>query len=63
MLGALPPGCAFNPRCPDRFERCTNSPPPTYAVGPDHSARCYLHDPVGRQSSVVSRQPTVDGGR
>jgi oligopeptide/dipeptide ABC transporter ATP-binding protein len=44
MLGALPPGCAFNPRCPDRFERCTSAPPPEYLVGPEHSARCYLHD-------------------
>ena len=24
LLGALPPGCAFNPRCPDRFEPCTD---------------------------------------
>jgi oligopeptide/dipeptide ABC transporter ATP-binding protein len=63
MLGALPPGCAFNPRCPDRFERCTNAPPPTYAVGPDHRARCYLHDPAGRRPPVSSHQPAVDGGR
>ena len=45
MLGALPPGCAFNPRCPDRFDRCTTAPPPEYDVGPEHGARCYLHDP------------------
>ena len=45
-LGALPPGCAFNPRCPDRFEPCTSAPPPEYGVGPEHSARCYLHDRV-----------------
>jgi peptide/nickel transport system ATP-binding protein len=44
MLGALPPGCSFNPRCPDRFEPCASTPPPEYAVGPDHLARCYLHD-------------------
>jgi oligopeptide/dipeptide ABC transporter ATP-binding protein len=44
MLGALPPGCAFNPRCPDRFAPCTVEPPPAYPVGADHSARCYLHD-------------------
>ncbi len=42
-LGALPPGCAFNPRCPDRFERCTTAPPDDYVTGPDHSAKCYLH--------------------
>jgi oligopeptide/dipeptide ABC transporter ATP-binding protein len=44
-LGDLPPGCAFNPRCPERFDRCTLDPPPNYSVGPDHAARCYLHDP------------------
>jgi peptide/nickel transport system ATP-binding protein len=44
MLGALPHGCAFNPRCPERFEPCTGSPPPDYAVGVDHRAKCYLHD-------------------
>jgi oligopeptide/dipeptide ABC transporter ATP-binding protein len=44
MLGALPPGCAFNPRCPDRFEPCTGSPPPDYPVGAEHGAKCYLHD-------------------
>jgi peptide/nickel transport system ATP-binding protein len=43
QLGALPPGCAFNPRCPDRFEPCTSAPPPDYPVGPGHRARCYLH--------------------
>jgi peptide/nickel transport system ATP-binding protein len=44
LLGALPPGCAFNPRCPDRFEPCTGAPPDDYGVGPDHEAKCYLHD-------------------
>jgi peptide/nickel transport system ATP-binding protein len=44
LLGALPPGCAFNPRCPDRFDRCTTSPPPDYAVGPEQTAKCYLWD-------------------
>jgi oligopeptide/dipeptide ABC transporter ATP-binding protein len=43
-LGALPSGCAFNPRCPDRFDPCTVDPPPDYVVGPEHEAKCYLHD-------------------
>jgi oligopeptide/dipeptide ABC transporter ATP-binding protein len=54
LLGALPPGCAFNPRCPDRFDPCTDAPPPAYAVGPNHSARCYLHDP-SRLATTASR--------
>jgi oligopeptide/dipeptide ABC transporter ATP-binding protein len=47
MLGELPSGCAFNPRCPDRFEPCTAEPPPAFAIGPDHAARCYLYGPAG----------------
>src|SRR2546422_3899148 len=37
LLGALPPGCAFNPRCPDRFEPCTTAPPPDYPIGADQT--------------------------
>ena len=44
-LSALPPGCAFGPRCPDHFERCDTEPPPLYDIGPNHRARCYLHAP------------------
>jgi peptide/nickel transport system ATP-binding protein len=47
VLGALPAGCGFHPRCPDRFDPCSSAPPPEYAVGPGHTARCYLHDTVG----------------
>ncbi len=49
-LGALPPGCAFNPRCPDRFEPCTTAPPPDYVVGEGRTAKCYLHDPATGRS-------------
>jgi peptide/nickel transport system ATP-binding protein len=52
-LGALPAGCAFHPRCPDRFEPCTSAPPPEYAVGQGHGARCYLHD--SHRSPAVRR--------
>ncbi len=44
-LANLPPGCAFEPRCPKRFDRCTSAPPPSYEVGPSQRARCYLYDP------------------
>ena len=37
LLGALPPGCAFNPRCPDRFEPCTSRRRPT--IRPDRIRR------------------------
>jgi len=45
MLGNLPRGCAFHPRCPDRFDRCTTDRPGDYAVRPEQTAKCYLHDP------------------
>jgi oligopeptide/dipeptide ABC transporter ATP-binding protein len=44
LLGDLPPGCAFNPRCPDRFDPCIIAPPPDYPAGPAQTAKCYLHD-------------------
>jgi peptide/nickel transport system ATP-binding protein len=43
ILGELPPGCAFSPRCPDRFDPCTTAPPPDFPVGAGHDAKCYLH--------------------
>jgi oligopeptide/dipeptide ABC transporter ATP-binding protein len=56
LLGALPPGCAFNPRCPDRFEPCTGAPPPDYVAGPSQTAKCYLHD---TQRAVRDRQAAI----
>jgi oligopeptide/dipeptide ABC transporter ATP-binding protein len=41
-LDQIPPGCRFAPRCPDAFERCRSERPPDYAVGPGHSASCFL---------------------
>jgi oligopeptide/dipeptide ABC transporter ATP-binding protein len=63
ILGALPEGCAFNPRCPDRFDRCTTAPPPDYEVGVGRTAKCYLHDPEAarpepRAASPESRAPS-----
>jgi len=52
MLGELPSGCAFNPRCPDRFEPCTAETPAAFAIGPDHAARCYLYGPAGSMRPI-----------
>jgi peptide/nickel transport system ATP-binding protein len=40
-LAAIPPGCAFAPRCPQTFERCGERPP-LIAVG-NRSAACWLY--------------------
>jgi peptide/nickel transport system ATP-binding protein len=41
-LDALPPGCAFEPRCAYRQEPCSAKMPGLRAAGPDHFARCIL---------------------
>ena len=41
-LTALPPGCAFEPRCPLRVAECTAAMPELRDAGPDHRARCIL---------------------
>ena len=41
-LTAIPPGCAFNPRCPQSFERCTRERPSPLADGANLVA-CWLY--------------------
>ncbi len=41
-LARKPAGCAFYPRCAVRQEICATEQPAATAVGPDHSARCWL---------------------
>ena len=41
-LDALPPGCAFEPRCALRREECKLKVPEMRAAGPEHGARCVL---------------------
>jgi oligopeptide/dipeptide ABC transporter ATP-binding protein len=36
-------GCAFAPRCPERFAPCEGSTPPLFAAG-DVRVRCFLYD-------------------
>jgi len=47
-LVALPPGCAFAPRCAYAFERCPTAPPPLESVEPGHLRACYYDGPLGR---------------
>jgi len=39
---ALPPGCAFHPRCPLVVDRCRVEAPPEVRVAVAHHARCWL---------------------
>jgi oligopeptide/dipeptide ABC transporter ATP-binding protein len=48
-LGALPPGCCFEPRCPNRFEPCPKAHPgfTVFQRGTElQTVKCYLHGPA-----------------
>jgi peptide/nickel transport system ATP-binding protein len=42
-LNAIPPGCAFNPRCPDATDRCRTERPTLMTAGATQAA-CWIHD-------------------
>lgn len=42
---ALPGGCAFHPRCPERLERCSSEEPPPVRIGERHEVRCWARAP------------------
>jgi oligopeptide/dipeptide ABC transporter ATP-binding protein len=46
--GNLPPGCAFNPRCPECFEPCSEERPELTDDGHGHWVACHLQDKVGK---------------
>ena len=45
-LNAIPQGCAFNPRCPQRFDRCTQDRPGLLPAGATRAA-CWLYAQTG----------------
>ena len=49
-LNAIPPGCAFNPRCPRVFDRCRRERPDLMAAGATQAA-CWLHAAPVRQAA------------
>jgi peptide/nickel transport system ATP-binding protein len=42
QLTALPPGCAFEPRCELRRAECATAVPAFRIISGDHAARCIL---------------------
>jgi oligopeptide/dipeptide ABC transporter ATP-binding protein len=52
-LAALPPGCAFGPRCASAFERCRMTEPPAFANGDGRIARCWLAAPEAAASEAA----------
>ena len=60
-LTAIPPGCAFNPRCPRAFERCPVERPDLLPAGATRAA-CWLHALAaagGGMSAVPSRRSST----
>jgi peptide/nickel transport system ATP-binding protein len=51
----LPPGCAFNPRCPHRFEPCTRIRPPLEPMEGGHDDACHL-DPASKRRLWAERE-------
>ncbi|HEY7539477.1 MAG TPA: ABC transporter ATP-binding protein [Methylomirabilota bacterium] len=45
-LAALPPGCAFAPRCAHAMERCRAEEPPQLELGAGRTSRCWLDGPA-----------------
>ncbi len=45
----LPPGCAFNPRCPHRFEPCDRDRPPLLTIEGGHADACHLSSASKRE--------------
>ncbi|MBU6485754.1 MAG: ABC transporter ATP-binding protein [Betaproteobacteria bacterium] len=57
-LTAIPPGCAFHPRCPHVFDRCRRERPELLDAGATRAA-CWLHAPGAREPSLGSRSTKV----
>jgi peptide/nickel transport system ATP-binding protein len=51
----LPPGCAFHPRCPHRFEPCTRIRPPLAPIEGGHDDACHL-DAVSKRRLWAERE-------
>jgi peptide/nickel transport system ATP-binding protein len=50
----VPPGCAFNPRCPHAFEPCTVEVPPLLPSDGNHAAACHL--PLSDKERIFKEQ-------
>jgi len=46
VILAKPKSCAFEPRCPRRFDPCDKERPTLIEIAPDHKAACYLNEPL-----------------
>jgi peptide/nickel transport system ATP-binding protein len=50
-LSAIPPGCAFNPRCAFAFDRCRVERPEPIRQG-EQAVACHLYDTAARDNAA-----------
>ena len=60
-LGEFPPGCAFAPRCPRRFEPCPTAHPGVTDFGNSQLVKCYLHGTAVEPEVLRARPAVVEG--
>jgi peptide/nickel transport system ATP-binding protein len=53
-LTAIPPGCAYNPRCPNVFDTCRQRRPDLLQAGASRAA-CWLHEPTVANGRRLAR--------
>jgi peptide/nickel transport system ATP-binding protein len=60
-LDGIPEGCAFNPRCPEAFDRCRIERPDLLATPGEARAACWLYAEPRRQLAAATGEAAVHG--
>jgi oligopeptide/dipeptide ABC transporter ATP-binding protein len=60
-ITALPPGCAYAPRCPLREPRCQTQSPALQSVGGSHQVRCLVRAAHGSTAHAIQDPPSGQG--
>jgi peptide/nickel transport system ATP-binding protein len=50
-LTAIPPGCAFNPRCREVMDRCRTDRPEALTTGEGRQVACWLHAATAQEAA------------
>jgi ABC-type dipeptide/oligopeptide/nickel transport system ATPase component len=56
----LPEGCAFGPRCPHRFEKCSQVPPLEDKLRTGHVDACFLDPETKRARRETTIHPELE---
>jgi oligopeptide/dipeptide ABC transporter ATP-binding protein len=59
----MPDGCRFHPRCPSVHDRCAESEPRLYDLGPGRASRCWLHEDAQPPAAPAPIDVEVPGVR